>query len=217
MPEQATDPNARFDGFWRHRHCLDEAQWLDFRQLVFETLRPCLPASRSLPDAGDTCIEDFFVDRIFDPAKKASPSEDKPVTLGYLVIMFRHYLSDRLRDPWLNRRTETGDALDDIPVEIAPLATLDDHGPDGRTNPPSGGRLLGGTPALGETRRGTVVDSAVSRLPLLRRQKRSPVRPGPPARHSRSPLQGGATRDHQRQGWIPQPERLPRHLPRPVA
>lgn len=129
MPEQATDPNARFDGFWRHRHCLDEAQWLDFRQLVFEILRPCrFTELAGLPDAGDTCIDDFFVDRIFDPAKKASPSEDKPVTLGYLVIMFRHYLSDRLRDPWLNRRTETGDALDDIPVEIAPLATLDDHG-----------------------------------------------------------------------------------------
>lgn len=129
MSEQPTDPNARFDGFWRHRHRLDDARWLDFRQLVFETLRPCrFSELAGLPDDKDTCIDEFFVDRIFDPAKENPPSEGKTVTLGYLVTMFRHYLSDRLRDPWLNRRAETDDAPDGVAAETSPLEALDDHG-----------------------------------------------------------------------------------------
>ena len=53
MSEQRTDPNARFDGFWRRRHPLDDEEWLAFRQLVHETLRPCrFPELAGLSDEG---------------------------------------------------------------------------------------------------------------------------------------------------------------------
>ncbi len=129
MPEQHTDPNAQFDGFWRRRHQLDDRQWLAFRQLVHETLRPCrFSELAGLPDDKETCIDDFFIDRIFDPAQQTPPGESKPVTLGYLVTMFRHYLHDRLRDPWRLRRVEIDDAPDEATAEAPPFERLDDHG-----------------------------------------------------------------------------------------
>lgn len=129
MSEPLSDPNARFDRLWRRRHQLDDEEWLAFRQLVHETLRPCrFPELAGLPDDKETCIDDFFIDRIFDPARGNPPWEGKPVSVGYLVTMFRHYLHDRLRDPWRQRRVETDDAPDEAAAEVSLFELLDDQG-----------------------------------------------------------------------------------------
>lgn len=113
MPAQATDSNARFNDFWHNRYRLDPAQWSAFYQLTYETLHGCrFPELAGLPDNKKTYIDNFFSDRIFDPARTPPTTDRKPVTLGYLVTMFRHYLNDLLRDPWSKRKVET-----DIPDE----------------------------------------------------------------------------------------------------
>jgi len=92
---------------WKSRDDLTEAEWGELYKLVFGILKRSNPQIlRSLPESKEYYIQDFFLLKVFEPAKYNSAS---PYGANELCSYFNNYLTDVYRSASLR----TTDLIDD--------------------------------------------------------------------------------------------------------
>lgn len=113
MPASTLDLDAQFDDLWRRCKQPHFAEWAAFYPLVHNVLSTrSFPIEEGLPERREVYIAEFFQDRLLH--QSAPP---RPVNIAYLVVMFRNYLCDRQRDPWLRHREPTAHDTENAPVD----------------------------------------------------------------------------------------------------
>ena len=96
---------------WERRDDLTEAEWEELYKLIFGILKRCNPSIlRSLPEAKEHYIQDFFLLKVFEPAKRNSAS---PHGANELCSYFNHFLIDVYRGAGL-RTTDFVEDYDEV-------------------------------------------------------------------------------------------------------
>jgi hypothetical protein len=97
--------------FWEGRDKLTETEWAELYQLVLVILKRSNPSIlRSLPESKEHYIQDFFLNKVFEPVRHNSSS---PRGGNELCSYFKNYLIDVYRSVSL-RTTDYVDDCDDI-------------------------------------------------------------------------------------------------------
>ncbi len=87
--------NDRLTQLWAARDELTEAEWEELYKLVFGILSRATPSIlRSLPESKEHYIQDFFLLKVFEPAKHQSSA---PRGANELCSYFNNYLIDVYR------------------------------------------------------------------------------------------------------------------------
>ena len=85
----------RLTPLWESREFLTEAEWEELYKLIVDILKRSNPSIlRSLPEAKEHYIQDFFLLKVFEPAKHNSAS---PHGSNELCSYFNNYLIDVYR------------------------------------------------------------------------------------------------------------------------
>ena len=102
---------TRLTPLWENREALTEAEWEELYRLVFGILSKSNPSIlRSLPESKEHYIQDFFLLKVFEPAKHNSASPHGP---NELCSYFNNYLIDVYRSAGL-RTTELVENYDEV-------------------------------------------------------------------------------------------------------
>lgn len=89
----------RFVHLWKSRDALNEAEWEELYRLTFSILSKSNPSIlRSLPESKEHYIQDFFLLKVFEPAKHNSAC---PHGANELCSYFNNYLIDVYRSAGL--------------------------------------------------------------------------------------------------------------------
>ena len=122
MAQTASEQEA-LSGYWVRLDQLTDAEWTDFYRRVRMALLRC-PATqlRDLPDSRESYIDDFFTEKLFFKAQRATAGGIQTISGGALCFFFRNYLTDQLRG--IKPTQEIGDA------EAAPEMSVDCADPD---------------------------------------------------------------------------------------
>jgi hypothetical protein len=103
--------NNRLTPLWENRESLTEAEWEELYRLIFGILSRSNPSIlRSLPEPKEHYIQDFFLLKVFEPAKHNSAS---PHGANELCSYFNNYLIDVYRSAGL-RTTELVENYDEV-------------------------------------------------------------------------------------------------------
>lgn len=90
-------PDNRLAQLWQNRDDLTEAEWEELYKLIVSILKRSNPSIlRSLPEEKEHYIQDFFLLKVFEPAKHNSASPHGP---NQLCSYFKNYLTDVYRGP----------------------------------------------------------------------------------------------------------------------
>lgn len=96
---------------WERRDNLTEAEWEELYKLIFSILTRSNPSIlRSLPESKEHYIQDFFLLKVFEPAKHASSS---PRGANELCSYFNNFLIDVYRSASL-RTTDLVEDWDEV-------------------------------------------------------------------------------------------------------
>jgi len=91
--------NERLKSLWGAREGLSEAEWDELYRLVFSILNRSHPSIlRSLPESKEHYIQDFFLMKVFEPARHGSSS---PHGANELCSFFNNFLIDVYRSAGL--------------------------------------------------------------------------------------------------------------------
>lgn len=111
--------NNRLTPLWANRESLTEAEWDELYRLIVSILSKSNPSIlRSLPESKEHYIQDFFLLKVFEPAKHDSNS---PHGANELCSYFNNYLIDVYRSAALR----TSEEYDE---EVLPHDGTLDHG-----------------------------------------------------------------------------------------
>lgn len=101
----------RLAPLWANRDQLSEAEWEELYKLILSILKRSNPSIlRSLPEAKEHYIQDFFLLKVFEPAKHNSSS---PRGANELCSYFNNYLIDVYRGAGL-RTTDWVENYDEV-------------------------------------------------------------------------------------------------------
>ena len=96
---------------WERRDELTEAEWEELYKLILSILKRSAPSIlRSLPESKEHYIQDFFLLKVFEPAKHNS---DSPRGANELCSYFKNYLIDVYRGASL-RTTDYVEDYDEV-------------------------------------------------------------------------------------------------------
>lgn len=97
----------RLAQLWQRRDGLNEAEWDELYRLVCVILKRSFPSIlRSLPESKEHYIQDFFLLKVFEPARRQSASPHGP---NELCSYFNNYLIDVYRSADLRITDLVGD------------------------------------------------------------------------------------------------------------
>lgn len=106
-----TDSDSRLVQLWGSRDQLSEVEWTELYNLVFAILKRSNPnILRSLPESKEQYIQEFFLIKVFEPAKHNSSS---PRGRNELCTYFNNFLIDVYRGASL-RTTDSVEDYDEI-------------------------------------------------------------------------------------------------------
>jgi len=101
----------RLNPLWNNRENLNEAEWTELYKVIVAILKRSNPSIlRSLPEGKAYYIQDFFVLKVFEPAKHNSAT---PHGANQLCSYFNNYLIDVYRGALL-RTTDWLENYDDV-------------------------------------------------------------------------------------------------------
>jgi hypothetical protein len=125
--------NERLSQLWCARDALSEAEWEALYKLVVAILKRSNPSIlRSLPESKEHYIQDFFLLKVFEPAKHSSSA---PHGANELCSYFNNYLIDVYRSVSL-RTTDLVEDYDEVErhcesareLDLPPDSEFHDHG-----------------------------------------------------------------------------------------
>jgi hypothetical protein len=103
--------SERLIKLWKNRDELQVAEWDELYKLVCSILRKSYPSIlQSLPESKENYIQDYFLHRVFEPAKRSSSC---PYGANELCTYFHNYLIDVYRSASL-RTTDYVESYEDL-------------------------------------------------------------------------------------------------------
>ena len=106
-----SEQEQRFVDLWKRRSTLTKTEWAELYRIVEATLCRYSPAElRELPEEPQYYIQDFFLRKIFEPARHDS---SPPVGLGALCNPYYiNFLRDQFKRPHFHHEDGSGEAME---------------------------------------------------------------------------------------------------------